>query len=98
MQDACAVALMKLPPSALRKILLKGSLKMIKSLVIAYPEAMGAPILDALAAQVNPSTLRVLIEEVSKGQILTPAQVRSAEREFVKLINDEKILPVPLSC
>jgi hypothetical protein len=98
MQDACVFALMKLPAQVLRKILLKGSIRMIKSLVIAYPQAMGATILDALAPAVSPATLKVLVEEVSKGQILTPSQIKNAECEFIKLVNEEKILPTVLSC
>jgi hypothetical protein len=98
MQDACAFALMKLPEGMLRKILLKGSIRMIKSLVIAYPQAMGATILDALAPAVTPGTLKVLVEEVSKAQVLTPSQVKNAECEFIKLVNDEKVLPTVLSC
>lgn len=97
MQDACVFALMKLPQGTLRKILLKGSIRMIKSLIIAYPQAMGATILDALAPAVTPATLKVLVEEVSKGQVLTPAQVKNAELEFIKLVNDEKALPSVLS-
>jgi len=58
----------------LRKVLLKGSIRMIKSLIIAYPQAMGASILDALAPAVSPATLKVLVEEVSKSQIMTPAR------------------------
>jgi len=98
MQDACVFALMKLPQATLRKVLLKGSIRMIKSLIIAYPQAMGATILDALAPAVSPATLKVLVEEVSKSQILTPSQVKNAEREFIKLVNSEKTLPCVLSC
>jgi len=97
-KDACAYALMKLPPTDLRRILLKGSIRMIKYLVIAYPHAMGASFLDALAPTVSPATLRLLVEEVSRGQILTPTQVQRAECEFIKLINQEKGLPEPLAC
>ena len=89
---------MKLPEGALRKILLKGSIRMIKSLIIAYPQAMGATILDTLAPAVTPATLKVLVEEVSKNQVLTPSQVKNAECEFIKLVNDEKVLPRALSC
>ena len=98
MQDACAYALMNLPLPSLQKVLLKGSIRMIKYLIIAYPQAMGAPFLDALTPTVSPATLRVLIEEVSRGQLLTPSQVKSAESEFLKIINDEKLLPVQLAC
>jgi hypothetical protein len=97
MQDACVFALMKMPEGALRKVLLKGSIRMIKSLIIAYPQAMGATILDALAPAVSPATLKVLVEEVSKGQVLTPSQVKNAESEFIKLVNNEKVLPCVLS-
>ena len=98
MQDACFYAVMKLPPDHLRKVLLKGSIRMIKSLIIAYPQAMGSAFLDALAPSISPATLRVLVEEVNRGQILTPAQIRSAECEFIKIVNDEHLLPEPLSC
>src|SRR5882672_2424254 len=97
MQDACIFALMKLPEGTLRKVLLKGSIRMIKSLIIAYPQAMGATILDALAPSVSPATLKVLVEECSKRQLLTPSQVKNAECEFIKLVNDEKVLPSVLS-
>ena len=97
MLDACVFAMMKLPQGTLRKVLLKGSIRMIKSLIIAYPQAMGATILDALAPAVTPATLKVLVEEVSKGQVLTPSQVKNAECEFIKLVNDEKALPTVLS-
>jgi hypothetical protein len=89
---------MKLPEGTLRRILLKGSIRMIKSLIIAYPQAMGATILDALAPAVSPATLKVLVEEVSKGQLLTPSQVKNAECEFIKLVNEEKVLPAVLAC
>ena len=98
MQVACVFALIKLPQGTLRKILLKGSIRMIKSLIIAYPQAMGAAILDALAPAVSPATLKVLVEEVSKGQVLAPSQIKNAECEFIKLVNEEKALPCVLSC
>ncbi len=97
MEDACVYALMRLPSGALRKILLKGSIRMIKALVMAYPQAMGASILDALAPAVSPATLKMLVEEISRGQILTPIQVKNAESEFIKLVNDEKVLTSALS-
>jgi hypothetical protein len=98
MQEACVFALMKLPQGELKKVLLKGSMRMIKYLVIAYPQAMRTAFMDALAPAVSPATLRVLIEEVSRGQVLTPSQIRSAECEFINLINQEKVLPAVLTC
>jgi hypothetical protein len=92
MDQRCIVAVAQLPPSGLRRVLLKASIQMIRSLVMAYPQEMGVPFLDALAPTLNPSTLCLLVEEVSRWQVLTPTQVHSAEREFVKLIQDEKIL------
>lgn len=97
MRDSCAYAMMKLPPADLQKVLLKGSIKMIKSLLIAYPQAMGAPFLDALAPAVSPATLRMLVEELNKGTLLTPEQIKVAEDEFIKLVNEEKLLAVPLA-
>jgi hypothetical protein len=96
MNDACVFALMNLPAAALRRVLMKGSIRMIKSLVVAYPQAAGAAFLDALAPAVSPSTLRLLVEEISKGQLLAPEQVQRAEREFIKLVNEEKLLPSAL--
>lgn len=89
---------MKLPPPTLRKILLKGSVRMIRSLIVAYPQAMGAAFLDALAPAVSPATLRLLVEEASRGHILSPEIIRHAECEFIKLINEEKLFPTRLSC
>jgi hypothetical protein len=98
MRDSCAYVMMKLDSGDLRKVLLKGSIHMIKSLVIAYPQAMGAPFLDALAPAVSPATLRMLIDEVSRASLLTPDQVKSAESEFLKIVNDEKLLPQSIAC
>lgn len=94
MQDACARALKALSRESLQKILMKGSMRMIKYLIIAYPQVMGAPILDALTPTIRPDTLRVLIEEINRGQLLTPAQIHDAECEFLRIINDLKLLPV----
>lgn len=96
MRDACAYAMMRLQPEDLRKILLKGSIRMIKNLVIAYPHAMGAPFMDALAPAVSPATLRMLVEELSRGALVSPDQVKSAEAEFLKLVSEEKMLPEAL--
>ncbi len=95
MQDACAFALVKLSPPALRKVLMRGSIRMIKYLLLAYPQAMGAAFLDALAPSISPATLKTLVEEVSRGQLLTPAQVRQAESEFIKLAEEETRLTAP---
>ena len=97
MQEACVVALTRLSQGELRQILVKGSMRMIKYLIIAYPQSMGPAFLDALAPAVSPATLQVLVEEVSRDQLLTPTQIRSAECEFINLINQEKLLPADLA-
>jgi len=97
MDQACQTALAQLTPTGLQKVLLRASIRMIRSLVAAYPQDVGVAFFDALAPRVNPSTLRLLVEELNRGQVLTPAQVRSAESEFLKLIKDEQV-PSALAC
>jgi hypothetical protein len=91
MAPDCVAALRTLPPATLQKLLMKGSMRMIKSLVIAYPQLFGAAILDALATRVNPLTLRALIDEINRAQFLTPAQVRLAEGELMRLLQQENL-------
>lgn len=81
-----------LPKETLRRVLLKGSLQMIKCLVMAYPQALGAAFMDALATSVRPGTLRILVEQVSRGAMLTPAQIHGAEAELFKLLDEEHVI------
>lgn len=80
-----------LPKDALRRVLLKGSLHMIKCLIMAHPQELGAVFLDVLATSVRPATLMILIEQVNRGTLLTPAQVHGAESELYKLLSQEHL-------
>ena len=80
-----------LPPETLRRILLKGSIHMIKCLIMAHPRELGAAFLDAIAASVRPGTLRILVEEVNRGTLLTPSQIKGAKSELAKIITAEHI-------
>jgi hypothetical protein len=80
-----------LPKETLRRVLLKGSIHMIKCLIMAHPRELGAAFLDAIATSVRPGTLRILIEEVNRGTLLTPAQVNGAKSELLKLLTQEHI-------
>ena len=80
-----------LPKETLRRILLKGSIHMIKCLIMAHPQELGAPFLDAIASTVRPATLRTLVEEINRGTLLTPGQVSGAENELHKILTREHI-------
>jgi|GEM_PF-2010390 len=80
-----------LPKETLRRVLLKGSIHMIKCLIMAHPQELGAAFLDALATSLRPATLRILIEEVNRGALLTPNQIRGAENELFKILTQEHI-------
>lgn len=81
-----------LPRETLRRILLKGSIHMIKCLIMAHPRLLGPAFLDVLATSVRPQTLRTLIDEVSRGSVLTPFQISAAEQELFKLISRDRLL------
>jgi hypothetical protein len=91
MDRAELIEVAALPKEALRRVLLKGSIHMIKCLIMAHPRALGAAFLDAIATSVRPATLRTLIEEVNRGTLLTPAQVQGAENELFKLLSREHL-------
>ena len=80
-----------LPKETLRRVLLKGSIQMIKCLIMAHPRELGAAFLDAMATTVRPTTLRTLIEELNRGTLLTPAQIRGAKHELLKILVQEHI-------
>jgi len=80
-----------LPKDALRRVLLKGSMHMIKCLIMAHPHELGAVFLDVLATSVRPATLMTLVEQVNRGTLLTPAQVHGAENELYKLLSQEHL-------
>jgi len=80
-----------LPKETLRRVLLKGSIQMIKCLIMAHPRELGATFLDVLATSVRPATLRTLLEEMNRGTLLTPGQVHGAENELHKILAQEHI-------
>jgi len=80
-----------LPKETLRRVLLKGSIHMIKCLIMAHPHELGVPFFDAIATSVRPATLRILVEELNRGTLLTPGQVHGAENELYKILTQEHI-------
>src|SRR5437016_463094 len=95
MQYVSMDAIRRLPQANLGAALLKGSMRMVKYLIIGHPQAVGATLLDSLVSRVSPATFRRLTEEISECQILTPEQIRSAETEFFKILYDEKLIRYP---
>lgn len=80
------------PKSTLQKVLLRGSIQMIKSLIMSNPRLFGATFLNALASAVRPQTLQTLIEQVNRGTLLTPEQIESAHQELEKLLREEQVV------
>ena len=73
----------------LRRTLLKGSMQMIKLLIMSDPQRMGAACLDALALSIRPQTLQTLIEEVSKGAVISPEQIATARGQFLNILRSQ---------
>jgi len=81
-----------IPREALRKALLRGSIQMIKSLIMSNPRQYGSTFMDVLASSVRPQTLQTLIEQVNRGTLLTPEQIESAHHELEKLLREEQVV------
>jgi len=82
----------QVPKETLRKILMKGSMQMIKSLIMANPKQFGSVFINVLASHVRPETLKTLVEQVNRGTLLTPEQVDAAHHELEKLLREERVV------
>ena len=93
MQEACLFDIIGLPEDALKKVLPKVSIRMVSRLICAYPRAVGRTLLNIMSESMSPCTIDLLRDEMCVGRLPSMHQVREAEKEYVKTLRDEKLLP-----
>jgi hypothetical protein len=86
---ACLFDVMGLPEETLKDVLPKASVRVIARLVSAYPRSLGSSFLDVLSTRMSPATLQFLKEEIQTCPIPTYAQLRDAQREIQKIIQQQ---------
>ena len=89
--EACMYNIMELSEDALRKVLPKVSIRMVSRLISSYPRAIGRTILNVMSESMHPCTIQILKDEMCTGKLPSLRQIREAEKEFLKTINDEKV-------
>ncbi len=92
-KDACMFDIMELSEDALRKVLPKVSIRIVSRLIASYPRAIGRTLLNVMSENMHPCTIEILKDEMCSGKLPSLAQIREAEREFLKTMQDEKVLP-----
>jgi hypothetical protein len=80
--------ILELPASSLQKILPKASSRSLVRLLTAYPRTVGHTFIDILNDCVSHATMRFLREEINRGQIPSMRQIREAEQELLKIIQE----------
>src|SRR4051794_16117244 len=93
MPDACMFDIMGLPDETLKKVLPKVSMRMVSRLIAAYPRAVGRNLLNVMSENMSPCTLEFLREQMGSTQLPSMFQIMEAEKEFIRTLRDEKILP-----
>jgi hypothetical protein len=93
MQDACMFDIMGLPEETLKQVLPKVSIRMISRLISSYPRAIGRTLLDVMSKSMNPFTVELLREEMSTGSLPSIHQIQEAEKEFLRTLRRENLLP-----
>jgi hypothetical protein len=91
--EGCLFDIMGLPEKTLRQVLPKVSVRMVSRLITAYPRAVGRTLLNAMAQCVSPFTLEFLRDEIHSNQFPSMYQICEAEKEFLKTLKDEQLLP-----
>ena len=93
MYEACMFDIMELPDDTLKKVLPKVSIRMVSRLISAYPRAVGRTLLNVMSESMSPCTIDLLKEEISTARLPTLLQIREAEKEFLRTLHQEKLLP-----
>jgi hypothetical protein len=86
--------IMELSEDALRKVLPKVSIRMVSRLIACYPRAIGRTLLNVMSETMHPCTIEILKDEMESSQTPSLVQIREAEKEFLRTINEEKLLPL----
>ena len=93
MQEACIFDIMEVPDATLKKVLPKISIRMVSRLICAYPRAVGRTLLNILSQKMSPCTIDFLREEMCANRLPSMYQIREAEKEFLRTLHDEQLLP-----
>src|ERR1700752_5215798 len=91
--EACMFDIMTLPDDTLKKVLPKVSIRMVSRLISAYPRAVGRTLLNVMSECMSAPTVEFLKDEMGPGRLPSMFQIMEAEKEFLKTLRDEKILP-----
>jgi hypothetical protein len=87
--ETCMFDIMELPEETLKRVLPKVSIRIVSRLIACYPRAIGRTLYNALAESASPSTLELLKDEIGTGRLPSIHQIREAEREFLRTLNEE---------
>ncbi len=91
MEAVCLFDIMGLSEGTLRKLLPKAPSRMIVCLLTAYPRAIGRLLLVLLSETLKPTTLQFLKDQMNIAPLPTLHQIREAEQEMLKIINEEHL-------
>jgi hypothetical protein len=91
--NACMFDIMQLPEETLKRVLPKVSLRMVSRLITSYPRAIGRTLLTIMSQSMSPCTIDLLREEMESSRLLSIHQIQEAEKEFLRTLTTEKILP-----
>ena len=93
MSEACMFEILALPEGDLRKILPKASTRSLAKLVSAYPRSVGKVFLSILGNCLSAATVQFLQEELSLARAPSYSEIRLAESEIMKIIQEEHLPP-----
>jgi hypothetical protein len=85
--------IMGLPQETLKKVLPKVSIRIVSRLINSYPRALGRTLLSVLSESMSPTTMDLLKDEMNTSALPSLHQIREAEKEFLKTLRQEQVLP-----
>jgi flagellar motor switch protein FliG len=97
MQEACLFDVMQLPKDSLKRILPRFSTRMMVRLLEAYPRTIGRTLLNIASENMSAHAIQFLKEEMFASQMPTLSQIHEAEKELLKIVYEEKLLPHELA-
>jgi hypothetical protein len=90
------IDVLELPDDSLKQVFPKLSSRVLVCLLAAYPRLLNRTFMTLLYECMSRATMEFLQEEMSRGQFPSFKQIRDAESEFLKIIQKEKLLPLPV--
>src|SRR5471030_2039219 len=89
MSEACMLDILALPEDDLKRVLPKASTRSLAKLVTAYPRAVGRTFLSVLGQCTSSVTVDFLRDEMNSMRIPSYPEIRQAELELMKIIQEE---------